>query len=346
MLTGLITVFSLLITASMTISADGPLLEISNKDFIISPEQLPTPSCHAATLVETSPGNLMAAWYGGSQEGASDVRIWGTQFRKGHWSKPVLLTESASDDEQEAHWNPVLFNSGDGLALHYKVGKSPATWRGYYRISDDQGSSWSPAHAHGEGFPGPVRNKPKVMPDQSIIYPASTEYQGWKTHFEVQEGQRWFRADVDDPALLGAIQPAILTASDGQLQALCRTQSGVIAQTFSGDYGRSWSALEPTELPNPNSAIDAITLRNGQHLLVYNPVMEGRTPLVVALSKDGVVWQQVVTLEDEEGEFSYPTVIEDSSGIIHIAYTWNRKAIGYVQLKLTDQNHGRHTIEY
>ena len=85
-----------------------------------------------------------------------------------------------------------------------------------------------------------------------------------------------------------------------------------------------------TALPNPNSGIDAVTLQDGRHLLVYNPVAKGRTPLAVALSKDGQTWRDVLTLETAPGEYSYPAVIQARNGLVHVTYTWKRLKVKHV----------------
>ncbi|OQX37353.1 MAG: hypothetical protein B0D91_06975 [Oceanospirillales bacterium LUC14_002_19_P2] len=322
----------------MTETADIQFNMIS-KAFVISPESLPTQTCHAATLAEVKPGSgsLMAAWFGGSQEGPSDVRIWGAHFENGQWHTPALLTPTTPGNREEAHWNPVLFNDGSDLHLHYKVGSSPRTWRGFHSVSTD-GKAWSTPQPNLQGYLGPIRNKPIKLPNSHTLYPSSTEHHGWKVHFEINDGSHHHQVSVEDPQMLGAVQPTLLTHPEGHLQALCRTHSGVIAETWSLDHGLSWSPLAATQLPNPNSAIDAVTLRNGRHLLVYNPVVAGRTPLSLALSHDGRHWQPIMTLEDGDGEFSYPTVIEDNNGTIHIAYTWQRKAIRHIQIDVITQS--------
>ncbi|MEZ5319240.1 MAG: exo-alpha-sialidase [Vicinamibacterales bacterium] len=49
----------------------------------------PTPSAHASTIAETGDG-LVAAWFGGTREGAADVGIWlSRQDRSGAWAAPV-----------------------------------------------------------------------------------------------------------------------------------------------------------------------------------------------------------------------------------------------------------------
>ncbi len=131
--------------------------------------------------------------------------------------------------------------------------------------------------------------------------------------------------------MINAIQPSILFHPDGKLQAIGRTRSQRIFETWSEDGGKSWTTVGLLGLPNPNSGIDAVTLADGRHLLVYNDCEKGRSPLNVAVSRDGKTWQAALVLEDESRkEFSYPAVIQASDGKVHITYTWNRQRIKHV----------------
>ena len=130
---------------------------------------------------------------------------------------------------------------------------------------------------------------------------------------------------------MGAIQPTILRFGD-TLRILCRTQQKRISTATSTDNGLTWSKMTLTDLPNPNSGIDAVTLKDGRGLLVYNDTERGRSPLNVAVSKDGTSWKQVVTLENQPGEYSYPAVIQAADGRVHITYTWKRRTVKYVEL--------------
>ena len=142
-----------------------------------------------------------------------------------------------------------------------------------------------------------------------------------------------------------AIQPSILTYPDGRLQILCRTQQNVLAQSWSKDGGRSWSRIAATNLPNPNAGIDAVTLQDGRQLLVYNHAVRtgsredgsfrnGRQILNVALSENGLDWETVLTLENDDRpvEYSYPAVIQARDGLVHVTYTWQRQSIKHVTL--------------
>jgi len=297
----------------------------------------PTPECHASTIVETHGGTIAAAWFGGTHESAPDVGIWFSRFVGGVWERPVeVATGEWTLGRRFPCWNPVLFQAGGGpLLLFYKVGPRPSTWWGEMMLSDDEGRTWRDQHHLPRGGIGPVKNKPIELPDGAILCPSSSEHDGWRVHFEVTRdlGHTWETigpvAGADE---FPAIQPTILLHPDGRLQALCRTNGrGVIAQTWSADSGATWSRLAATSLPNPDSGIDAVTLSDGRHLLVYNPLTEGRHKLSVAVSADGQDWREVLKLEDEAaGEFSYPAVIQAADGTIHITDTFHREAIKHV----------------
>jgi predicted neuraminidase len=114
------------------------------------------------------------------------------------------------------------------------------------------------------------------------------------------------------------------------LLALGRTrQNKRIFRVESLDGGRSWGELTLTDLPNPNSGTDAVTLADGRHLLIYNHSETGRSPLNIAVSRDGKTWLPAATLETEPGEFSYPAIIQAADGTVHVTYTWKRKKIAH-----------------
>ncbi|MGC8828328.1 MAG: sialidase family protein [Verrucomicrobiia bacterium] len=310
---------------------------ILKKQLIYSLDEKPTPQCHSSTIVQTRSGKIFAAWFGGTREGSKDVCIWLARYEDERWTKPIKVADGVqyitADGKEFRYpcWNPVLFQPSKGpLLLFYKVGPSPDLWWGMLMTSGDDGITWSAPVRLPEGIIGAVKNKPVELADGTILCGSSTEDKGWRVHFELTRdfGKRWIRtADINNPQKLSAIQPAILKHPSGKLQALGRSRQGRIWESWSLDGGMNWTEPALLDLPNPNSGIDAITLKNGLHVLVYNKTPKGRTPLNVAISKDGRGWQDVLVLENEVGEFSYPAVIQSSDGLLHITYTWKRISI-------------------
>jgi predicted neuraminidase len=320
---------------------------VTSSEFIY--ETAPFPECHASTIAETRQG-LVAAWFGGTKEKNPDVGIWVSRLERsgkggnGQWTTPVEVANGVeSPTRRYPTWNPVLHTVGDKLILFYKVGPSPSTWWGMMMVSTDGGKTWSSPTRLPDGIAGPIKNKPITLPGGELLCPSSTEDKGWRVHFEFTGdlGKTWRRTEpINDGKEFGIIQPTVFTHRDGRLQALFRSRQGVIVESWSSDRGQTWGPLAATSLPNPNSGIDGVTLRDGRHLLVYNHAITppgrwgDRAPLNVAISTDGKVWSQVAILETgpREAEYSYPAIIQSRDGKIHILYTWNRKKIKHVVL--------------
>jgi len=310
--------------------------------------QVPFEACHASTLVDLGNGEILAAWFGGKHEGSKDVVIWSAVKNGTQWSSPVEIANGIQNDTSRfACWNPVLFKAKNGiLFLHYKVGQNPRTWWAEYKTSANNGKSWSKAKKLPKDFLGPIKNKPVQLANGNILYPSSTESldeKTWNIHIEKSDakGKNWRKININCDTF-GVIQPSILSYPNGKLQLLCRSRQNVIVESWSADNGESWSKLKPTQLPNPNSGSDAVSLQDGRQLLIYNPLTagknwwEGRSVLKLAISTDGENWKDIYTLENHlKGEYSYPAIIQDKKGNIHLSYTAERKNITYVELKLT-----------
>jgi predicted neuraminidase len=298
-------------------------------------DMAPFASAHASTVAETDDG-LIAAWFGGPYEGHPDVGIWQARRVGAQWSAPVPVALGADrSGRAQPCWNPVLYRSEGGLLLFYKVGPSPRRWWGMMKTSADNGASWSVSRRLPRGILGPSKNKPVALPGGAILCPSSTEHLGWRVHLErtPDRGETWDKTGpLNARREFGAIQPCILTYPDERMQLLCRTRQRVIAACWSTDGGRSWGPMAATALPNPDSGIDAVALRDGRAVLVYNPSRQARTPLRVAVSVDGDVWRDSLVLEDGPGEYSYPAAIQAEDGTIHITYTWNRRRIRHASL--------------
>ena len=312
-------------------------------------EKASFPQCHASTVAQTPEGDLVAAYFGGSYEKCPDVCIWVSRKPKGSmtWSEPQLVEDGVQPDGTPvACWNPVLFQiPGGELLLFYKVAPTIQGWVGYLRRSRDGGRTWSEAERLPDGLLGAIKDKPVMLSDGRIIAPSSTEDGVWRIHFEISDdgGRSWRKVGpVAQPEGFQCIQPSILIHRDGTLQAVCRTKNGFVGTTWSRDRGQTWSEVELLDVPHNQSGLDAVTLRDGSFAMVHNDVgpypgtTKGpRTPLSVSRSKDGIHWSHFLTLEDSPvGEYSYPAVIQDQDGALDITYTWRRRRVKFVKVKL------------
>ena len=307
-------------------------------------QKAPFASSHASTIVETSKG-LVAAFFAGSDEGNKDVGIWLSRNIQGRWVSPVQVADGVQNKKlQYPCWNPVLFQMPQGeLLLFYKVGPKPSQWWGMLKRSKDAGLTWSAAEKLPKGILGPVKNKPLLLADGTLLCPSSSEDSGDKLHFESTKdgGRTWKKTKaLNDGKSFSAIQPSVIFLQDGRMKLLCRSNTGFIMEAYSSDQGNTWTPLQKTNLKNPNSGSDAITLKNGLHVLVHNPMgnrlkeTEGeRDILAVSTSTDGIHWLKVGELENTPlKEFSYPAIIQTRDGRIHISYTWKREKIKHAVL--------------
>jgi len=141
------------------------------------------------------------------------------------------------------------------------------------------------------------------------------------------------RLPTDRPAL----QPAIVTLPEkGELLAMLRKTgkaSGVIGAAAFSDTEGVWRAKHVPPIANPNSSIALLRLNDGRLLLACNPCTSGRYKLCLLLSTDdGSTWREAMSVENSEDtgdEFSYPTLLQDRTGLIHLVYTWKRKLIAH-----------------
>lgn len=332
---GLIVVFGGVLTVMGAQANRGSQGAIVEAKLIFELEDRPTPGCHASTIAQTHTGQIVAAWFAGADEGEDDVGIWVSRLIDGRWSRPTEVANGVmSVQRRYPCWNPVLFQPATGpLVLFFKVGPTPREWWGQWTFSEDDGRTWARSQLLPPQVMGPIKNKPIQLDDGGILCPSSSEHNGWQIHLEITNDLKDWHVvgPLNDGQALPVIQPTLLKYRDGRLQMLCRTRGkGFVAQTWSDDGGRSWSPLTSTDLPNPNSGIDAVTLRDGRQLLVYNHTTRGRSPLNAAVSSDGQNWDMALILEDQPGEYSYPAVIQTADGLVHATYTYLRKSIKHV----------------
>ena len=293
-------------------------------------------ACHAATIVELYNGNIVASWFGGTQEGHPDTAIWLAirDAKTDKWSRSKIV----ADVEGLPHWNPVLFHENGTLYLFYRTGHKIIDWKSWVIKSTDGGESYTEPELLPAGILGPIKNKPIRMENGDWLCPSSVETEDeWFCVMEIfsPESNIWLSSEPiklhDLPR--GIIQPTVWESSPGKVHSLLRSTNGWIYRADSGDSGKTWTHPYRTTLPNPDSGIDCCIMDDGRIALVCNPCPKkgpgSRSRLIIIISHDnGHTWSEGKILESDEGEgeYSYPSIISTKNGVV-IAYTWKRKRI-------------------
>ena len=308
------------------------------KERFIYDELAGCPRCHCAMAAELPDGSLLATWYAGTRESHPDSAVFVSRLRPGAdvWDAPRCM----ADTPDLSDGNSVVFcNSRGRVWLYYATiaGKGWDSARMSQRVSDDLGETFSPPQDMGLPTGFLVRNKAIVLANERVLWPVYDETD-WTSLCLISDddGETWRPSGrIERTNGIGCIQPALIERATGDIIALLRTggQGGFVWRSDSSDGGETWSPCVATDLPNPNSGIDAVKLTGGGVLLVYNHTPDGRTPLNLAFSADEcATWEPYLTLESEPGEYSYPAILQTRAGVVHILYTWRRERIKHVVL--------------
>jgi predicted neuraminidase len=257
-------------------------LHAASDDAARTDAYLPTATVqnHAANLAVLDNGDLLCAWFGGTQEGVPDISVYMSRLAQGSsvWSGPVRL----SDDPTRSEQNPVLFQAPDGkLWLLYTAQLSghQNTSIVRRRISSDRGRTWGPIDT--------LFDEPGTFVRQPIVIAADGAWLCPVFMCRVAPGERWSGNDdisvvmrsTDDgvswtahevPGSVGCVHMNIQPLADGSLIALFRSRWADHIYASRSKDGRGWSAPEPLDLPNNNSSIQFVALANGHLGLVFN----------------------------------------------------------------------------
>jgi predicted neuraminidase len=329
-------------------SAPLPVLEGTSR--IVSAES--PPSVHSATAVEISGGRLRAFWYGGTREGAKDVALYSAVFdpSSSAWSPQAIVTtreETASDLGRYVKklGNPVAARDGEGRLWLFYVSVSLGGWSGSavnYRISEDEGASFGPAHRL---VSSPLLNVGTLVRGPAISFEDGTV--GLPVYHELlgkfgellritPEGEVLEKLRLSHGR--SSLQPVVVPLGRLDAVAFLRSSGGSpkrVLSTRTADGGRTWSDLVPTALPNPDAAIAAVRARGGALVIAYNESEVDRSNLKIAVSRDdGRTFAPLSTVDPPEPsrarELAYPWLLESSDGSLHLLYSWNRSRIVHV----------------
>jgi predicted neuraminidase len=302
---------------------------------------------HPASITQLASGDLYLAYYTGSGEYATDTAVYGARLARGQkrWTTPVAIADTPFRSEG----NPVVWQAPDGPVWLFYVVRYGQTWstsRIQAKISRDGTATWSDPMlvTMTEGMM--VRSRPLALAGGDILLPAYHET-GQDTEMTGPDScSLFFRWDARDHtwtetnhihSRIGNIQPAVAALTNDHLVCYCRRggdysgrPDGRIVRSESHDGGRTWSAGQETEFPNPNAAVEFLRLRNGHLLLIFNDSVSDRTPLTAALSTDGDrTWPYRRNLIEGPGDYAYPYAIQADDGKIHLVFTSDERTTIY-----------------
>lgn len=335
----------LLLADATTLNRSAPAMRIG-----YACEDCPTPSVHGANVIETRDGGLLATWFGGTREGATDVALWAANYspQTRRWSAPrriigAVETQNALGRHIKTVGNSVLVRDALGELSLYYVSVSVGGWAGSalnVMLSSDDGKSWGMPRRliTSPFFNISTLNKsaPLAYDDGSIALPVYHEFIGKFSELLRLDPAGRILDKVRITHGRRAIQPLLLPVSQDQLLALMRDTGpfpGHVLLSRSADAGMHWPMQQELSLPNPDSAVGGLRRPDGSLLLVFNDVEAGRSSLALALSRDdGQSWRIVRHFEQSPNkeEFSYPYLIRSRDGTMHLLYTWNRTRIRHI----------------
>ncbi len=339
-----------------------PKFEQNIETYRVFGQEHPGPYKHPASITQLDNGDFYIAYYGGANEYSNETAVYGSRFvpepvttpeepgqaaaprparhrGAGIWSFPEVI----ADTPFEGEGNPVIWQAPDGTVWLFYNNRKGDTWcnsRIKAKLSKDGAQTWSDSFmvTYEEGTM--VRGQPIVLKDGDYLLPVYSEKgndrertSGDTESFFLRfnpSTTNWSESSrIKSPQ--GNLQPAVVQLADNDLFCFLRrgggyepTTDGWVQRSESHDGGKTWSEGVKTDFPNPNAAVELIKLKNGDLLFVYNDNMNDRTPLTVAVSRDGgKTWPFRRAIAGGDNDFAYPYAIQAKDGKIHLVFTTN-----------------------
>ncbi len=175
-----------------------------------------------------------------------------------------------------------------------------------------------------------TRTHPLQLPSGRILAPMYSD--GFSFGIMAISDDGGYTWNASEPIVgHGCIQPSVVRKNDGTLVAYLRDNGPPPKRamiSYSKDNGMTWTPAQDTDIPNPGSSLEAIRLRNGHWIMVFNDLESGRHSLVAAISDDeGATWKSRRHLDGSPSQpgkvqYHYPSVMQAKDGAIHVTYSY------------------------
>jgi len=295
-------------------------------------------------------GRLWATWYAGitPDEDQNNYVVVASSGDKGlSWTEKLIIDPDG--DGPVRAFDPEIWMDPTGkLWLFWAEtighdGANAVLWAKTNSRPDKENSEWSEPIQITTGV---MMCKPTVLSNGEWVLPVSTWREtdnSAKVVVTTDQGKTFsVRGACNIPKeIRNYDEHIIVERKDKTLWMLIRTKYG-IGESISKDWGKTWSAIVPSDIQHPAARFFIRRLSSGNLLLVkHGPIKEriGRSNLTAYLSKDdGQTWLGGLLLDERNG-VSYPDGQQHSDGSIHIVYDYSRTAAREILLaKFTEED--------
>ena len=238
---------------------------------------------------------------------------------RGFWVRDGQLLALAS------HFNAPGY-PGMGLSLEaFRWSESTQTWTEHGTVLDDTLSNFPPKRLPTGQYLMTRRDHQRQV---SVMIGGDTAFNDWTVRpLAEYDGKRKRRPE----------EPCWYVLPDGKnIVGLIRDngRSGRLLRTFSTDKGQTWSPIVRTNFPDATSKFFVLRTSRGYYVMVSNANPRRRDPLILSVSRDGLVFTHLLYLVGGR-HVDYPHIIEHKDHLL-VAYSGAKQSMEVLRVALDD----------
>lgn len=277
------------------------------------------------------------------------------------WTEPIILFSHHS----RGVWAPEMFANDDKLVLFVNTYNADNHYRElqtFYSISDDNGESWTEPKSVPGGLNGVSIRQGIILSNNEYLFPlywgeVISDFDWTEESIKNYRFNHIYRCGVaitDNKfnnfqrygyikAEKGLWEPNCVEIEPGHIIMYMRNNNApYLGISHSYDYGKSWTEFEQTVIPNANTKVTLIKIKD-MIVMINNFIdktgFNQRTHLQIWISKDGINWIKKLKLENDEAYFFYPHAFYDNNEkILYVVYENSKQfylqKIPYKEIKI------------